>query len=1006
MSETVVTDGLGQIFGTVYCALNLSILAVGVGLKNETLLFTTTRSVAFISSASILPLAVLEHRRSVRPSFLLCVYLLFSILFDIAHTRTLWLISIEAGQTVPLARLCTAAVAAKILLLVLESQRKPIPKDRSLEDTSGLFNLVAYTWLVGLFRKGYFNVLSLKDLAKLDQNVASEVLHQDLSIMISQAQANPSMKKFGLARALTRTLLRPLLYPILPRLALVGFRFCQPFLIHSLLDHMENHVDGDITWRNKGYGFIGAAVIIYFGVAVSTALYWYCHERVQAMTRGALVAAIYHNLMQLRIIDVNDSAAITLMSTDIERIRVGLLNLHEFWATPIEVALASWLLYAQIGVAFVAPLVVVILSVACSAVLNRYTQPGQKRWMDRIQTRVAETAQMLTNIKQLKVSALAHPVEESTQQLRIDEMEAASKFRRLYVSNMAFGFAPMALCPVITFAVTSRNLDIGTVFTSLAYLVLLADPLGILFGEIPYLVAAFTSIGRIQEFLSKDRQAEHRLFYHESRPVFSATEIDLKNSLSPDISVENATIGWNENDAVFRNVSIKIPPSSLTMLVGPVGSGKSTLCKTLLGQVPFVSGGVTTSTPADHFRSAFCDQSPYIYNNTIRQNITGSSLLFDEVRYGEVIESTSLIQDLNGLPEGANTIVGSSGMTLSGGQKQRLSMARALYHHANFYVFDDSLSGLDADTELKVFSRVFGPTGILARRKSTVILATHNIRLLPFAQHVIVLDADSTVVYQGDYSGLTTAGLHQHSELHLRLAETKGSLPTDIHQSESSQTEAAVLSPNLAYTTSGTSFLSDRDRMTGDSTVYRYYLASLGKASFIAFGLFGIGWGFFYNFGYIWLRFWSEDSKETHSKAYYIGLYFLWQASGLISIVLCFWMSYTMMARISGLSLHRSALRSVIRAPLYFTTSTDIGVITNLFSQDMTLVDNELPMAVTNLVLDVCNALGLAAVIATSSPYLAVTYPVLIGMLYFVQKVYLRTSRQVRLLDLEAKSPL
>jgi hypothetical protein len=72
----------------------------------------------------------------------------------------------------------------------------------------------------------------------------------------------------------------------------------------------------------------------------------------------------------------------------------------------------------------------------------------------------------------------------------------------------------------------------------------------------------------------------------------------------------------------------------------------------------------------------------------------------------------------------------------------------------------------------------------------------------------------------------------------------------------------------------------------------------------------------------------------------------------------------------------------------------------------MTLLDMELPLALTNFSLDVSNAFGTAFVVASASPYLAVGYPFLIGILYWTQKVYLRTSRQIRLLDLEAKSPL
>lgn len=75
-------------------------------------------------------------------------------------------------------------------------------------------------------------------------------------------------------------------------------------------------------------------------------------------------------------------------------------------------------------------------------------------------------------------------------------------------------------------------------------------------------------------------------------------------------------------------------------------------------------------------------------------------------------------------------------------------------------------------------------------------------------------------------------------------------------------------------------------------------------------------------------------------------------------------------------------MSTLITAPLAFFTSTDTELFTNLFSQDMTLIDNELPTAVTNLALDLCDAIGMRAVIATASPWLALSYPVLlVGLL-------------------------
>jgi hypothetical protein len=95
-----------------------------------------------------------------------------------------------------------------------------------------------------------------------------------------------------------------------------------------------------------------------------------------------------------------------------------------------------------------------------------------------------------------------------------------------------------------------------------------------------------------------------------------------------------------------------------------------------------------------------------------------------------------------------------------------------------------------------------------------------------------------------------------------------------------------------------------------------------------------------------------------------------------------------------------------MQAPLRLFTNTDAGTVTTLFTQDMTIVDGELPVALLNAFLVLFDLLGNFFLIAVASPFIIVSYPALAGMLYVIQMFYLRTSRQLRLLDLEAKAPL
>lgn len=613
-------------------------------------------------------------------------------------------------------------------------------------------------------------------------------------------------------------------------------------------------------------------------------------------------------------------------------------------------------------------------------------------------------------MKHLKISGLAVPVEDLIQDMRVHELQAASRFRTVNVIVIVLGYVPIALAPVITFAITSRTLDVTTIFTSISYLLLLTDPLSYLFQNSPNLLAGFACFERIQTFLEKDPRVDFRiskLHISNSELVKGETSSEEKEGESgPLMTITNGNFGWDANKVTLKNINLDIPSCRLTMIVGPVASGKSTLCKVLLGEIPEYETQITMNHSIASSHIGYCDQIPFLSNSSIRANIIGFSP-FHQQRYREVIEATMLKPDLAVLTNGDATIIGSSGITLSGGQKQRVSIARALYLDSNFVIFDDILSGLDAITEEKVFTHVFGPQGLLRRRNSTVVLSTNDVRRLPFANHIVALGVDGGIVEQGSYPKLINNGKYVQS-LRSKAMDDE-TLEESLLPVESEESAGIELQKMVAGLPVIQSHIDDNKRMNGDSAVYMYYMKSLGKRSIASFLIFGIGWGFSYNFGNIWLTYWSHDIGSAHPQrknSFYIGIYALFQLLYIVSLLFSFMVCYRTMVRASGSKLHKAALNTMINAPLSFFATTDTGLVTNLFSQDMTLIDNEMPVALTNLVLDSFNALGMAAVITTSSPFVAITYPFLFAILYGIQKFYLRTSRQLRLLDLEAKSPL
>lgn len=1068
---------------TIACltGLQLGLLALSASQPGKfKALFTASSALAVAASLSIFVLSYAEHARSPRPSILLSSYLLLGVLFDIAMVRTFWMArgdslvaGIDPDLTVSVAsfilnsaetvfcRLFSSALAFKVVLLLLESiQKKSLmlpasgwkSEDHSPEETSGLFSLSVYSWLNSLFWQGYSSILSVDDLFVLDQSMSTKKLEAKLAKYANvlppppidgegpgpQSLYNFGRKKGGLSRALMKALAMEILLPIGPRLALTGFTFGQPFIINATLSYLAEPAAEQL--RGSGYGLIGASFLIYFGVSVSNAVYYYFQGRVMFMIRGALAGAIYRKTTEQRLDAADDAAAITLMSTDLERIRLGLTIVNEYWANTIQVVLASWLLHGEIGIAFIAPLVIVSLSVAALSGLSFITARRQKAWLALIQKRVGMTSNTIAGMKHLKISGLAVPIETLIQQLRIQELDVGSRFRQIMCWALTSAYTPQTLAPVLAFALTSRSLDAARVFTSLSFVLLVTEPFGMILQGLPTVISAFACLDRVQNFLEKPPREEFR---EPLTVVSEKSSLTSKDGEVDSFVIDAASLGWGDTKFALPNMRLSVPKSKLTIIVGPVASGKSTLCKALLSELPHRAAGSSLRfdlrTPDGRLRRiGYCDQTPFLFNATVRDNIvgpTGPKEAFDEARYRQAIEAAMLLPDLALLPQGDRTKVGSNGITLSGGQKQRVSIARALYVDTDVYIFDDVLSGLDADTEEKVFDRVFGPDGVLTKqRHATTILCTHSVRHLPSAEHIVALDVNGTIVEQGDFQTLLANRSYVHS---LGVEDKKKKAVNDSVAADGSDDsgdqatpDGSILvedgppsadSPILNSTLTGRDCdeqVDDPDmvaakmagRALGDTSVYMYYFSRIGPIPLATFAVFGFFFGFLSNWGNVWINFWVEDlvrlPRPHRSSAFYIGMYGFFQMFSLISLFIVCTVTFRTMIRISGARLHRETLQTVVRAPLRFFTTTDCGVVTNYFSQDMTLIDGELPGSLVNVCVGFILTLCGAAVIASSSPYLVITYPFIFGIFFVIQKFYLRTSRQLRLLDLEAKSPL
>ncbi|CAI7637408.1 unnamed protein product [Penicillium discolor] len=999
---------------TTYVGLELSLLIlVAAGSFHVTKMFIASSALNLVSALLMVTLSVVDHSKSPRPSVLLSSYLFLTLFLDVAQARTLFLSS-DGKPELTYSSIFVTAIALKTGILLLEAQQKSRwigwdEKEHSPEETSGIFSLGVFFWLNKMFLVGYGKVMTIGDLYPLDSSFNARPLHDKFLKNMDYSKLKGD--RFGLVKVLIRTLKVPLLLPIPPRLALLCFTFCQPLFLEKLLDYLSKaELD-----TNVGYGFIGASLLIYSGLAISSGFYWYFHHRMRTMSKSILATEIFIKATEARIGTGDDSAAVTLMSTDMERIDTGLRNLHETWASIVQAALAGWMLYIRIGVPFVVPVGVVIVCFIGLGILLKFTGDSQRSWMAGVQKRVGLTATVIASMKNLKISGLSITIGDFVQNLRVQELAAGSRFRKILIVAALFGFIPLLISPPLTFAFTQRTIDVSTMFTSLSFLTLLTNPLSQVFQSIPQLVSGLACLGRIQAFLECETRHDFRQVSDDTSRNAEKPRADTETLSNPQLDnsqldslhpliIKSGNFGWEADKFVLRDISTQVPKSSLTIVVGPVGSGKTTLCKALLGEIPFSKGSVVLGTIFPHV--GFCDQTAFLSNGSIKDNIVGFSPHNNE-RYAEVIKATSLDFDLATLPQGDKTNVGSDGIVLSGGQKQRVSLARALYLRSDLLVLDDIFSGLDADTEEKVFQQVFGPDGLLKERGSTVVLCTHSIRHLRAADHIIALD-NGTIIEQGSFDKLMASqGYVQRLGLK-GSSDNAASAEKTTSNKTPQESKPEMLHPTMTNTSS-TAPNADISRQIGDKTVYKHYFKSMGWILAGCSLILAVLFGFFVNFPTVWLTYWTDDiSSEhpTHPYSYYAGIYALLQICALISLLLFGISILVVSVERAGASLHQDALQTLVHAPLSFFTNTDTGVVTNLFSQDLNLIDTELPSATLNTAFSIFLSLGQAAVMLTSSVYLAISYPFLVGLLWVLQMFYLRTSRQLRLLDLEAKSPL
>ena len=449
---------------------------------------------------------------------------------------------------------------------------------------------------------------------------------------------------------------------------------------------------------------------------------------------------------------VNVGTIINLMAVDSFKVGEVCAYLHFLWgSTPIQLVMCIVLLYRVLGYSSFVSILVMVGVMPLNLFIARQFSKTQKRIMAATDARIHTTNEVLQNIRIIKYFAWEIRFGEIVNDKRRAELKALRNRYILWTGAATVWFGVPLFITFFSFTiytlVEKKPLIPSVAFTALSLFSILRIPLDQLADMIAHVQECKVSVDRVEEFLNEDETEKYDQLSENGKDERGDTLIGF----------DGATLTWGSKDTTnssnskaFRmiDLNIRFSVGNLNLIIGPTGSGKTSLLMALLGEMTklqgtvYLPGGFSKEDLLEDPQTgltesvAYCAQQAWLVNDTIKQNILFASPL-DESRYKAVIAACALERDLKILDAGDQTLVGEKGITLSGGQKQRISLARALYCNSRHMLLDDCLSAVDSHTAKHIFEQCIRGPLMVGR---TCILVTHNTALcLPAAQYVVCL---------------------------------------------------------------------------------------------------------------------------------------------------------------------------------------------------------------------------------------------------------------------------
>ncbi|CAI0414775.1 unnamed protein product [Linum tenue] len=856
---------------------------------------------------------------------------------------------------------------------------------------AGIFSRMTFWWLNPLMRKGKNKLLDDQDIPFLRDEDRAESCYLVLMghLRKNTQKGSPAMLKAIISWQWTGIWVSGICALIKILTLSTG-----PLFLKSFVELAQ----GKEAFKYQGYVL---TLVLFLAKCLESLSerQWYFETRlIGIQVRSMLSAAIYHKQLKLSTAakaSHSSGEIVNYVTADAYRIGEFPYWFHQIWTTTIQLCLALVIIYSAVGLATAAAVLAILLVVLPTYPMIKWQHKYQTNLMSAQDKRLKAISEALANMKVLKLYAWEKHFRNVIQGLRNEEFEWISGVLSVKGLQMVLFWTSPVLVPAITFWASyllGIPLTASNVFTTLASLRLLQEPIRLIPDVVGVFIEAKVSLDRIVRFLEAPellnigvKQKFNTVL--DQSIIISATEISWYTELP-------------SSKATLRNINLEVKKGEKVAICGEVGSGKSTLLAAVLGEVAWINGKVKV-----YGKIAYVSQAAWIQTGTIQDNILFGSAM-ERMRYHEVLDKCSLVKDLEMLPYGDLTQIGERGVNLSGGQKQRVQLARALYQNADVYLLDDPFSAVDAHTATNLFNEYV----MEALAGKTVLLVTHQVDFLPSFDSILLMSGGE-IIRAATYDQLMSSS-SEFQKLVDAHKNTVGSESKPAEKDSSTKTATSgeeiqrIRATEQSNAPAQDQLIKQEEKETGD-TGFKPYVQYLNHGNgilyyslaLIAHTIFVLG-NLLQNY---YLAAGIQDPKISK-----VNLLAVYSAIGGIMAAFLLVRSWLVvkLGCVTSESIFSNLLVSLFRAPMSFYDSTPLGRILSRVSADMSLVDLEMAFKSTIAVGSTMNAYSIFAVLAFITwPVLFVIIP-LVYLIIILQKYYIASSKEFMRINGTSKSTL